>query len=237
MSTADREEQPALFAAPSALSSQAKPTAVISAPKRLAGRRHQANRPVPMNDHADPEADDRQSTAGERDEVASQDERDGRQQPGERRPASAEHRPAPGAARSSEQLLDALARELGLGDEPARARARRRAGRNPTSRGSRRGSPPAIGMAGDARGDVEAVDVGELDVEEHELRPQAAGLLDRARAVHRLADDVEALATRAAPRALARNDGWSSTMRTVQSTGWDSRHRRDPSTYGWPYNV
>ena len=29
---------------------QTKPTAVISAPKRFSGRRHQANSPVPMND-------------------------------------------------------------------------------------------------------------------------------------------------------------------------------------------
>ena len=35
----------------SAPSMQVKPTAVISAPKRLAGRRHHAYRPVPTNDH------------------------------------------------------------------------------------------------------------------------------------------------------------------------------------------
>src|SRR5215216_7375006 len=35
----------------SAPSRNVKPTAVISAPKRLLGRRHQANKPVPMNDH------------------------------------------------------------------------------------------------------------------------------------------------------------------------------------------
>jgi hypothetical protein len=39
-----------LFAAVRPLSPQAKPTAVISAPVRLSGRRHHANRPVPMND-------------------------------------------------------------------------------------------------------------------------------------------------------------------------------------------
>ncbi len=38
-------------------------------------------------------------------------------------------------------------------------------------------------------------------------------------------------------RALARKDGWSSTMRTVQSTVIDSRHRANPFTYGWPYNT
>ena len=38
----------ALVAPPSRLK---KPTPAIIAPKRLAGRRHQANRPVPMNDH------------------------------------------------------------------------------------------------------------------------------------------------------------------------------------------
>src|SRR4051812_33965116 len=39
-----------LLAALSVCASQAKPTAVISAPVRLAGRRHHANSPVPMND-------------------------------------------------------------------------------------------------------------------------------------------------------------------------------------------
>ena len=37
-------------AAVSALRKYAKPTAVISTPKRLSGRRHQANRPTPIHD-------------------------------------------------------------------------------------------------------------------------------------------------------------------------------------------
>ena len=63
--------------------------------------------------------------------------------------------------------------------------------------------------------DVEAVDVGELHVEQHDLGPQPADLGHRRRPVGRLTDHVEALATRARMRALARNDGWSSTIRTV----------------------
>src|SRR3954469_11201457 len=39
-----------LLAALSVCPNQAKPTPVISAPVRLAGRRHHANSPVPMND-------------------------------------------------------------------------------------------------------------------------------------------------------------------------------------------
>ena len=49
------------------------------------------------------------------------------------------------------------------------------------------------GAVGEARGDVEAVDVGQLDVEQHELRAQALGLGDAGRAVGGLADDVEPL--------------------------------------------
>ena len=47
--------------------------------------------------------------------------------------------------------------------------------------------------AGEARGDVEAVDVRELHVEQHHLRAQPARLGDRLRAVGGLAHDVEPL--------------------------------------------
>ena len=43
---------PGTFDAVSAPSDQTNPTAVISAPNALSGRRHHANRPVPMNAHA-----------------------------------------------------------------------------------------------------------------------------------------------------------------------------------------
>ena len=50
--------------------------------------------------------------------------------------------------------------------------------------------PVAVGQP---RGDVEAVDVGQLDVEQHEIGPQAARLLDPGGAVGSLADHVEPL--------------------------------------------
>ena len=91
-------------------------------------------------------------------------------------------------------------------------------------------------MAGDAGGDVEAVDVGELHVQEHELRLEATGLGDRARAVHRLADDVEPLRlqqhARARPKGRVVVDDQDGAVHRV-----DSRHRANPFTYGWPYNT
>src|SRR5215207_1694398 len=92
----------------------------------------------------------------------------------------------------SEELVDPGARKLGLRDEPAspgagyeRAEVGRVAARDEHDVG-----PVAVGQLG---GDVEAVDVGELHVEEHEIGAQAAGLLDARRAVSSLADDVEPL--------------------------------------------
>ena len=55
------------------------------------------------------------------------------------------------------------------------------------------------------RGDVEAVDVRQLDVEQHEVGPQAARLGDAGGAVGGLADDVEAL--RLQQHARARTKG------------------------------
>ena len=48
-------------------------------------------------------------------------------------------------------------------------------------------------VARDLRADVEAVRVGQLDVEQHDLRPQPAALRDRRGAVGGLTDDLEAL--------------------------------------------
>ena len=53
------------------------------------------------------------------------------------------------------------------------------------------GAPSTLG---DARRDVEAVEVREVDVEQHEVGVQLAGRSDGAEAVRRLADHVEALA-------------------------------------------
>ena len=48
-------------------------------------------------------------------------------------------------------------------------------------------------MGGDPLGDLEAVEVREVDVEQHQVGMQPTGLHDRRRAVRRLADDVVAL--------------------------------------------
>src|SRR3954470_6582987 len=69
------------------------------------------------------------------------------------------------AGRSGEQLLQALARQLGLGDESAGPRAgdeRAEVGRVATRDEDHDRS---AAVARDARGDVEAVDVGQLHVE------------------------------------------------------------------------
>ena len=47
---ADREQRSGCRRRSARRRNQTKPTAVISAPKRFSGRRHQANSPVPMND-------------------------------------------------------------------------------------------------------------------------------------------------------------------------------------------
>ena len=79
-----------------------------------------------------------------------------------------------------------------LGTKP---RAPERATSGPKSDESRLETSTIAGPAavGEPRGDVEAVDVGQLDVEQHEVGAQALGLGDPGRAVGRLADDVEPL--------------------------------------------
>ena len=73
-----------------------------------------------------------------------------------------------------------------------------------------------VRVGGDPRRDVEAVDVGELDVEQHDLGPQPAALASTRRgAVRRPRRRRRTPRTPAATARVARKDGWSSTMRTV----------------------
>ena len=100
----------------------------------------------------------------------------------------------------TEQRSERLAGELVLGHEAARAAARdqlRRvrpvAARGEDDRGR-------VAVAGEPRGDVEAVEVGELDVEQDDVRAQPARLGERGRAVGGLADDLVALGLEQQPR-------------------------------------
>src|SRR4051812_20312399 len=137
---------------------------------------------------------------------------------------------------SHQEFLDALARELGLRDEAACAGA---AHERAEVRGVAAGHEDhgrRIGMPGDPGRDVEAVDVGELHVEQHELGLEPTGLFDRAGPIHRLADDVEALALEqhasAGPKGRVVVDDKDGAVHRI-----DSRHRTYTFTYGWPYNT
>ena len=126
------------FAATNAFSSHRKPVHVISVPTRLAGRRCEANRPVAIHTNPTPTmntaAKAASSTWSDRAMTAA---------------ASAPTKRAASAGIASarvrgfeQQLLDALARQLGLGHEPARAGARHKRGpKCEGAPGSTRGSP------------------------------------------------------------------------------------------------
>jgi hypothetical protein len=117
--------------------------------------------------------------------------------------ASAPSRPRAGGLRAParpdvrraaiQQLRDRRARELALGDEAAgpaaadeRAEVRRVAARDEDD-----GGRAVEGR--DALGHGEPVEVGQVDVEQHDVRAEAAGLVDAALAVRGLADHVVAL--------------------------------------------
>src|SRR4051794_34063214 len=137
---------------------------------------------------------------------------------------------------SNEEFLDALTRELRLRHEPARAGA---ADERAEVGGAAAGDEDhgrGIRFPGDAGRDVEAVDVGKLHVQQHELGLEATGLLDRAGPVHRLADDVEAFALQ--EHAGARPEGRMVVDDEDGAVhGFDSRYREKTFTYGWPYNT
>ena len=134
------------------------------------GRRHQANRPVPTNDQPIKGRRPRRPTwsrrRGRSTAPSEADEAGG--EPGE---PEADQRQAQRPQASSSSIV--AARELVLGHEAPGAAARRSARPSPTSRGSRSAPPPARAiLRGELRGDVEAVEVGELDVEQDDVRAQ-----------------------------------------------------------------
>ena len=167
-----------------------KPTAVISAPKRLLGRRHQAYRPVPMNDAVitRPTAIAAPGCGTWSEASTSALRRAPRRR--RRRSATLEQRAAEARHRSACSLSpDSSA----LGTKPRapepgheRAEVGRVAARDEDD-------DRAVVVAREPGGDVEAVDVGQLDVEQDDLRLEPSGLGQRGRAVRRLSDHVEAL--------------------------------------------
>ena len=91
--------------------------------------------------------------------------------------------------------------------------------------------------AGDLLADVEPVDVGQLDVEQHHLGPQAAALVQRARPVDRLADDLEPLGLQhhagAGPeRGVVVDDEDPVAHEHVNDCG----RARIGRPYGWPHS-
>src|SRR3954447_11286465 len=175
----------------SAPRNQAKPTAAMSRPKRLSGRRHHANRPVPTNDQPTKRkiaasrplgllwSDARKSASATMPAAT---------------PSSATSPSARRRLNMSEELLHAFAGQLRLRHEAARPRGvhERPEVRAVATRGED-DLRASLAVAHELGADVEAVGVGELDVQEDDLRPQAAALRDGRRAVLRLAHDVESL--------------------------------------------
>ena len=92
-------------------------------------------------------------------------------------------------------------------------------------------------MAGDAGRDVEAVDVGELHVQQHELRACSRQVSSTALAPSTASpmtlnpSDLEQHAS-ARPKGRVVVDDKDGAVH-----GFDSRHRANPFTYGWPYNT
>ena len=175
---------------------------VISAPKRLSGRRHQANSPVPMND---------QPTSGVRaappvwtsPRWSLESETASATTPADE-PDATRARPAPGAATSSDQLRKRLARRArSLGTNPLAPLARS-GPPSPTSRGWRSARPRARRRRSvSLRGDLESVEVRELDVEQDQVGAQPLAPRRSPCAVARLADHLVAVGLEQQARAGA----------------------------------
>src|SRR5436190_1519279 len=171
---------------------QAMPTPVMSSPKRLRGRRHQAKTPVPMK--LSPMSGPRMAVTtfwSSCVEVSARaTSRPAKITPRAKRASRARRRPGmPGL----EQLGYGCAGEIALGDEASGAASgyeRAEVGRVAAG-GQDHGRSAVVGR--DPLGDLEAVEVREVDVEKHQIRVQAAGLHDGRRAVRSLADHVVAL--------------------------------------------
>ena len=174
---------------------KAKPSTTISSPVRLSGRRDRAIRADSDERPADREIE-HQRRGGQlrRHVVATPEERRGRGDagrhaagaPGSGRPVT--RRAAPRRA----PLRSGVAAQLGLRDEPAGdAVGDLAAVVRPGPAGDQHDRGRA-GFGGQRLATLESVDVGQLDVEQHDVGVNCATRGERVRAVGGLPDDIEA---------------------------------------------
>ena len=215
----------------------AKPTAVISTPKRLSG-------PPPPGEQAGADerpAEEQPEHGGHaarrrrgRTRARSRGRRARRRCPRSRRAPSARRSPVTGPSSSCTRSPESSA----LGTNP---HAPDVVTSGPKSEPSRLEVMITVGCSAYAVircADVEAVDVGQLDVEQHHLGPQPAALVQRRRAVDRLADDLEPLGLEHHPRAgpkgrVVVDDEDPVAHELVNDCG--AAQMRRP--YGWPHSA
>src|SRR5215208_911276 len=199
-STADSVKTSGRSEKPATATSQANPVAAISEPSRLSGRRPQAYSPTPMNPQpaiSAPAAHTPGVSSVSFVIISA-------------RTATPSSTPAAASAqRARRRLLIARSKE-GLQGRPGELRLRDEAA-HPVASGEEpevfhvaaggqhdRGRAAVLGQA---RGHLEAVDVGQLHVEQHHVRVEARHGVEGAQPVLRLADHVEALALEQHPGA------------------------------------
>ena len=169
-----------------------KLTTSSSRPVLFSGRRAHAIRPLAAKDKPttrstdDPDGARPQVVAAEHDDERDRGGRECRRAPRDRGGGA-------GRAGSFEERQESRPRQLGLRDEASRPAAldeRAEVGAVAARDEDDGGPAAAVRQAG---GDLEAVDVRELHVEQHELRRELGGSSKRGRPVLGLADDLEAL--------------------------------------------
>src|SRR5215217_2254513 len=188
-STADSVKTSGRSEEPATATSQANPVAAISEPSRLSGRRPQAYSPTPMNPQPaiNAPAAHTPGVSSVSFVIISA------------RTATPSSAPAAASAqRARRRLLIARSKE-GLQGRPGELRLRDEAA-HPVAAGGQHDRGRAA-VLGQARGHLEAVDVGQLHVEQHHIRVEARHGVEGAQPVLRLADHVEALALEQHPGA------------------------------------
>src|SRR5215218_82724 len=171
--------------------SHAKPVAAISIPTRLSGRRRHANRPTPMNPHPMISPTAAHAAGGSSMSLVRMTATT----------ASPIATPAPASAHrarrkpvmgGSQKRLQRSAGKLGFGDEAPNAPDRAELG-EVAARGEHDHRAESVG-GGQAPGDLDPVDVGQVHVEQHDVRQEAPDSLERRLAVLGLPHHVVPLA-------------------------------------------